>query len=67
MVVGAPFIVLGAQTNNSSNYPAMLPEVWALVVPLHDAEHAVTPLGFGLSVVLEQFRFACVPFNAASS
>ncbi len=28
MVDGAPFLMLGAQANNSSNYPAMLPRVW---------------------------------------
>ena len=27
-VDGAPFLMLGAQVNNSSNYPAMLPLVW---------------------------------------
>ena len=38
LVDGAPFLILGAQTNNSSNYPAMLPEVW----PVVDAIHANT-------------------------
>jgi beta-galactosidase GanA len=28
MVDGAPFLILGAQANNSSNYPAVLPKVW---------------------------------------
>jgi beta-galactosidase GanA len=31
MVDGAPFIMLGAQTNNSSNYPAALKDVWPSV------------------------------------
>ena len=31
MVDGAPFLVLGAQANNSSNYPAQLPMVWAAI------------------------------------
>lgn len=31
MVDGAPFIMLGVQANNSSNYPAMLPKVWPAV------------------------------------
>ncbi|MGE5562027.1 MAG: DUF5597 domain-containing protein [Bacillota bacterium] len=35
LVDGAPFLILGAQTNNSSNYPAVLPQVWAVVDPLH--------------------------------
>src|SRR3954454_18451458 len=38
IVDGAPFLMLGAQVNNSSNYPAMLPEVW----PVIDAMHANT-------------------------
>jgi beta-galactosidase GanA len=32
---GRPFLILGAQTNNSSNYPAMLPEVWPVIDQLH--------------------------------
>lgn len=31
IVDGAPFLVLGAQANNSSNYPAMLDQVWPTV------------------------------------
>ena len=31
MVDGAPFLMLGVQANNSSNYPAMLPQVWPMV------------------------------------
>jgi beta-galactosidase GanA len=31
VVDGAPFLVLGAQANNSSNYPAMLAQVWPSV------------------------------------
>ncbi len=31
MVDGAPFLVLGGQANNSSNYPAMLPKVWPAI------------------------------------
>ncbi len=31
LVDGAPFLILGAQTNNSSNYPAILPEVWPVI------------------------------------
>ena len=30
-----PFLMLGAQVNNSSNYPAMLPHVWPLIEQLH--------------------------------
>ena len=35
LVDGAPFLILGAQTNNSSNYPAMLPQVWPVIQQLH--------------------------------
>lgn len=31
LVDGEPFVMLGAQPNNSSNYPAMLEEVWPVV------------------------------------
>jgi beta-galactosidase GanA len=31
MVDGAPYLVLGAQVNNSSNWPAALPKVWPAV------------------------------------
>ncbi len=34
-VDGAPFLILGAQANNSSNYPAMLPMVWPAIEQLH--------------------------------
>jgi beta-galactosidase GanA len=35
MVDGAPFLILGAQVNNSSNYPAALPKVWPAIGMLH--------------------------------
>src|SRR5688500_6251406 len=31
MVDGAPFLILGAQVNNSSSWPSMLPKVWPAV------------------------------------
>src|SRR3954467_11185214 len=31
MVDGAPFLMLGAQANNSSNYPSALPKVWPVI------------------------------------
>ena len=34
-VDGAPFLVLGAQANNSSNYPAMLDKVWPALDDMH--------------------------------
>jgi beta-galactosidase GanA len=35
MVDGAPYLMLGMQVNNSSAWPAMLPEVWPAVDRLH--------------------------------
>jgi len=35
MVDGAPFLMLGAQANNSSDWPATLPKVWAAIEYLH--------------------------------
>jgi beta-galactosidase GanA len=35
LVDGQPFLMVGAQTNNSSNYPAMLADVWPVVDQLH--------------------------------
>jgi beta-galactosidase GanA len=35
IVDGEPFLVLGAQAHNSSNYPAMLPQVWPALEQMH--------------------------------
>lgn len=35
IVDDAPFLMLAVQANNSSNYPAMLPQVWPLARRLH--------------------------------
>ena len=35
LVDGAPFLILGGQANNSSNYPAVLPQVWPTIKALH--------------------------------
>jgi len=45
LVDGAPFLMLGAQTNNSSNYPAMLPKVWPVIGQLH-ANTLETPVAW---------------------
>ena len=45
IVDGQPFLILGAQTNNSSNYPAMLPQVWPIVDALH-ANTLETPVAW---------------------
>ena len=35
MVDGAPYLMLGMQTNNSSDWPATLPQVWPAAEALH--------------------------------
>ena len=35
MVDGAPYLILGGQAHNSSNYPAALPKVWAALDDAH--------------------------------
>jgi hypothetical protein len=35
MVDGAPYFVLGAQINNSSSWPAVLPQVWPALEAMH--------------------------------
>jgi beta-galactosidase GanA len=35
MVDGAPYLMLGAQVNNSSAWPAMLPKVWPAIADVH--------------------------------
>ncbi len=35
IVDGAPFLVMGGQANNSSNYPAVLPKVWPALEKMH--------------------------------
>ena len=45
IVDGAPFLMLGAQVNNSANYPAMLPEVWPAIEKMH-ANTVEVPVGW---------------------
>ncbi len=45
MVDGAPFLVLGAQVNNSSNWPEMLSKVWPAVNKL-GANTVSVPIGW---------------------
>ena len=35
LVDGAPYLILGGQAHNSSNYPDMLPEVWPTIKAIH--------------------------------
>lgn len=45
MVDGEPFLLLAAQTNNSANYPAALPNVWPVVAQMH-ANTLVIPVAW---------------------
>ena len=42
-VDGAPYLMLGAQSNNSSDWPATLPKVWSAIEYLH-ANTLETPI-----------------------
>jgi beta-galactosidase GanA len=45
LVAGKPYLILGAQVNNSSNYPAMLPAVWPALGEMH-ANTVVMPIAW---------------------
>jgi beta-galactosidase GanA len=60
MVDGAPYLMLGAQTNNSSNYPAALKDVWPSVEKMH-ANTLSIPVAWEQIEPLEgQFDFSFV-------
>ena len=60
MVEGAPFIMLGAQTNNSSNYPAALKDVWPSVEKMHANTLSIPVAWEQIEPVEGQFDFSYV-------
>lgn len=60
MVDGAPFLILGGQANNSSNYPAVLPHVWSAIKDMK-ANTLVMPIAWEqLEPIEGKFDFSFV-------
>lgn len=60
MVGGSPYLALVAQANNSSNYPAALPAVWAAAEDLH-ANTVQMPIAWAqIEPVENEFDFSFV-------
>lgn len=59
-VDGTPFLMLGVQANNSSNYPAMLPLVWPMVERLHANTLEIPVAWEQIEPVEGQFDFSWV-------
>ena len=60
MVDGAPFLMLGAQTNNSSNYPAALKDVWPSVEKMHANTLSIPVAWEQVEPIEGQFDFSYV-------
>src|SRR3546814_8029377 len=58
IVDGEPFLILGGQANNSSNYPAMLPEVCPTVRALPANTHVIPVTWVQIEPVDVQFDFS---------
>jgi beta-galactosidase GanA len=57
-VDGQPYLILGAQVNNSSGWPDMLPAVWPAIEALH-ANTVQVPIGWGqVEPVQGEFDFS---------
>ena len=62
IVDGAPFLMLGAQVNNSSNYPSALPAVWPMLEPKAEAPVALLDPALLPSVAIELRRLNTLLF-----
>jgi len=60
IVDGAPFLILGAQANNSSNYPSALDDVWPAIERLHANTLEIPVAWEQLEPAEGQFDFAYV-------
>jgi beta-galactosidase GanA len=58
LVDGAPFLILGAQTNNSSNYPAALKDVWPSVIKMQANALSIPVAWEQIEPVEGQFDFS---------
>ncbi|MDN4503454.1 DUF5597 domain-containing protein [Alteromonadaceae bacterium BrNp21-10] len=58
MVDGKPFLLLGAQTNNSANYPHALQDVWPVVKDMHANLLAIPVAWEQIEPVEGQFDFS---------
>ena len=58
LVDGQPFLILGAQTNNSSNYPAALKDVWPSVMKMQANTLSIPVAWEQIEPVEGQFDFS---------
>lgn len=58
LVDGLPFLILGAQTNNSSNYPAALKDVWPSVIKMQANTLSIPVAWEQIEPVEGQFDFS---------